>query len=250
MCLLVLIRQLFYGHVIDSLEKNLSLYLIIGAWFVTSLVMYIHIEFKELKCFSQALSLVYVRQIKVLSLLFSSRKFLSLYSDAWKYICYLHKIESHSSFLLNSYDNKYGLILKHLDSLSTSKCGDYSTLSRQSTELLELLLKNFSRFFDIAIEYNWYRWIIVLKICLTAGIASVIPMMCLMSYKCVILVKDLLLNFPTSSYSWWLIMLCWHNNRYDVKMRVFCQRKIPNITKYLLVSEPHLIIVSNLEREN
>jgi len=152
-------------------------------WFVTSLVIYIHNEFKELKYFSQALSLVYIRQIGMLSLLFILRNSLSLYSDAWKYICYLHKIESYSSFLLNSYNNKYRLISRHLDSLSTSKCEDHLILSVQLTELLELLLKNFLRFFNIVIECNWYRWIIILKICLIARIASVIPIIWLMSCK-------------------------------------------------------------------
>jgi len=49
------------------------------------------------------------------------------------------------------------LILRHFDSLSTNKCGDYLMLSGQSQKLIELLgflLKNFLKSFNIAIEYN------------------------------------------------------------------------------------------------
>ena len=38
-----------------------------------------------------------------------------------------------------------------------------------------------------------------------------------------------------------------YNDGYGIEMRVFCQRRIPNITKCLLVLEPHLLKVSDLE---
>jgi len=109
-------------------RRNLSLYSLIGVLFVTSLVMCTHNEFEEPKYFSQAPPLVYIRQIRVLLLSFSSRKFFPLYSDAWKYICHLCTMKLHFSSLLNSHDDLLGSIwsiLKYFDSLLTSKCGDY-----------------------------------------------------------------------------------------------------------------------------
>jgi len=103
-------------------------------------------------------------------------------------ICHLYMMESHSSFLLNSYDDlleSMGLILRYFDSLSTSKYRDHFTLPRQfqkSIELLGLFLKNFLRSFNIAMEYNWYKWIVISKICLAAKIVSI---MWLTSCKCV-----------------------------------------------------------------
>jgi len=58
MCLLILIEYSVYRYIIDFLEKNLSLYSSIDIWFVTNMVTQAHIEFKDLKCFGQVLSLV------------------------------------------------------------------------------------------------------------------------------------------------------------------------------------------------
>jgi len=110
-------------------------------------------------------------------------KFFSLYSDTWKYICYLLMMESYSFFLLNSQDDllgKTGSISRHFDSLSTKVCEDHLILSKQSQksiELLGFLLKNSFRFFNIAMEYNWYRYMNVLKICFRARMISVITTM-------------------------------------------------------------------------
>jgi len=127
----------------------------------------------------------------MLSLLFKLRKFLSLYSKTWKYICYLQIIKLYSSFLLNSYDDllgSMGSILGHFDSLLTNKCGNYMILSRQfqkSIELLKSLLKNFLRSFNIVMECNWYKWTDILKIFLAAGIASVMIIIWVTSCKCI-----------------------------------------------------------------
>ena len=93
-----------------------------------------------------------------------------------------------TSSLLNSHNDLLASIwsiLRYFDFLLTSKCGDHLILSGQSQKLIELLgllLKNFLRSFNMAIDC---RWIIVLKIYLVAGIAFVITMMQLTSYKCV-----------------------------------------------------------------
>ena len=150
-------------------------------------------EFEEPKYFNQAPPLVYIGQIRVLLLLFSSRKFFPLYSDTWKYICHLCTMELHFSSLLNSHDDLLGSIwsiLRYFDSLLTSKCGDHLMLSGQSQKLIELLgllLKNFLRSFNMVINCSWYEWIVVLKIHLVAAIASVIAMMQLTSCKYVAL---------------------------------------------------------------
>ena len=52
----------------------------------------LHIEFEKLKYFSQASSLEYIRWIGWLLSSLKLRKFLLLYSKAWKYICYLWTI--------------------------------------------------------------------------------------------------------------------------------------------------------------
>ena len=50
-------------HIKDSLGENLSLYLLIGVWFIINFVIHIYIKFDRLKYFNQVLSLEYVRQI-------------------------------------------------------------------------------------------------------------------------------------------------------------------------------------------
>ena len=155
-----MIRYFPYIHTKSSLEKNLSLYLPIGAWFIISLVIYVYIKFEKPKCFSQVLSLECIKWIGQLLSSFKLRKFLLLYSEAWKYICHLQTIVLYSFFLLNSYDillDRVGSTFKHFDSLSTNKYRDYLALSEQfqkAIKLLEFLLKKPLRFLDIAIEYS------------------------------------------------------------------------------------------------
>lgn len=173
----------------SSLEKNLSLYLPMGAWFVTSLVTWVHNEFEEPKCFIHTPLLVYIGWISILLLSVNSRKFLPLKFNAWKIICHFWTRESHFSFLLDSHDDllrNVRSILRCFVSLSTNKCGDHLMLSEQSQNsitLLRFLLKNFFRSLDIAIECNWYRWINILKIYLAVRIASVIMIIWSISNK-------------------------------------------------------------------
>ena len=132
MYFLILIGYSPYIHVKGSLEKNLSLYLSIGAWFMISLVIQVYIKFDKPKYFSQALSLEYVRQIGWSLSLFDSGKFLFLYSDAWKYICHYLTMASHSSFLLNSHNillRNIRSIFMCFDFVSNRRCGDYLMLS-------------------------------------------------------------------------------------------------------------------------
>ena len=134
-CLLISIEYSPHLHAKDSLEKNLSLYSPIGAWFVISLIIWVHIEFDKPKCFSQAPLLGYVGWISWWWSLFNSRKFLLLYFEAWKYICHYLTMMLHFSFLLNFYENllRYtGSIFIHFDSLPTKRCNDHLMLSKQS----------------------------------------------------------------------------------------------------------------------
>jgi len=113
------IGELLYRHANNLLEKNLSIYLPIGAWFVIRLMMWVYSKLGRQKYFSQVLSLEYIGWIGWWSLLFKSRKYFSLKLDAWKYICYILIIKSHSSLLLNSHDillDKIGFILYCFDS--------------------------------------------------------------------------------------------------------------------------------------
>ena len=141
-------------------------------------------------------------------------KFFSLYSDTWKYICYLLMMESYCFFLLNSQDDllgKTGSICRHFNSLSTKVYGDYLILSGQSQksiELLGFLLKNSLRFFNIAMEYNWYGYMDVLKICFRARMTFVITTMYLTFCEWIIqLIPHLMVKSSTSVevifIMWW-----------------------------------------------
>ena len=67
-------------------------------------------------------------------------------------------IESHSSFLLNFYDDllgNIGLILSYFNSLLTSRWKDYLMFSGQSQKMMELsefIVKNSLRSFNIAMK--------------------------------------------------------------------------------------------------
>ena len=145
-------------------------------------VIHVYIKFDRLKYFNQVLSLEYIRQIGWWSLLFNSRKFLLLYLEAWKYICYLLIIISHFSFLLNSHDillGRTGPTLRYFDFLSTNKYEDHLILSEQSQKVigsLEFLLKKYLRSLDIIIECSWNGWTDILSICLATRMVLVIMM--------------------------------------------------------------------------
>ena len=62
-CVLVLMRKSSYRHTNNLLEKNLSQYLLIRAWFVISFVIYAHNKLEYPKYFSQTLFLKYVEWI-------------------------------------------------------------------------------------------------------------------------------------------------------------------------------------------
>jgi len=107
-----------------------------------------------------------------------------LYSDAWNVICHLQMIESHSSFLLKSYDDlheKIVLILNHLVSLPTAEWRGHLVLllgqSQKAIELLELLLKKALRSWETTMDCSWYGW----ECCNWY----------LMSYRCLLQLKDL-----------------------------------------------------------
>ena len=63
MILSVSIEYSLHIYVKESLGKNLSLYLLIGAWFVISLVIQVHIEFDKPKYLSQVPLLEYIEWI-------------------------------------------------------------------------------------------------------------------------------------------------------------------------------------------
>ena len=97
--------------------------------------------------------------------LFNLRKNFSLNSNTWKNYLFFLTIELHSSFLLNSHDDLLGKtrsILRCFIFLSTTIYRDYFILSEQFQNLIILLrslLKDFFRSFNMAMEYNWYKWI-------------------------------------------------------------------------------------------
>ena len=124
----------------------------------------------------------------------------------------------YSSFLLNYYDDllrSMKSILKYFVSLLTNICRNYLILSRQfqnSMMLLESLLKNFFRFFNIVIEYNWYRWINISKIHLAVEIVSVMIIMWLTSGKWIVWLIPHLIAKSFASVKlilvvWWVILV-------------------------------------------
>ena len=122
MCCLVSIEYNLHKQLKSSLGKNLSLYLLIGAWFVIALKALAYKEFEWPKCLSYALSLMYVGSMMLSSLSTRSKRCLFLKSDAWKIIFHLLERLSHSFFLLKSQDDlqgNSGVRLKDLVSLST-----------------------------------------------------------------------------------------------------------------------------------
>ena len=60
MYLLISLEYSIYIYTKDSLEKNISLYLLIETWFVISFILQVYIEFDKPKCLSQAPLLEYV----------------------------------------------------------------------------------------------------------------------------------------------------------------------------------------------
>ena len=179
MCLRVSIGYSLHIHAKDSLGKNLSQYLPIGALSVINLVIHAHIKFERPKFFSQVPPLEYVGWISWLLSLFKSRKFLSLYSNTWNIICYLQTMSSHSSFQLNSHEDLQGRvssIWSHFDFLLTKIWGDHLMLlgqSQNSIGLFEFFLKNTLSSFEIAIECSCWGWMFKPNIFLAAGLASV-----------------------------------------------------------------------------
>jgi len=126
-------------------------------------------------------------------------------------------IELHSFFLLNSHNDLLGkmrFILRCFTSLSANRWEGYLLLLEQSQnkiKLLEFLLKKPLRLLDMAIECNWYGWMDMSKICLVAGMASVITIICVMSYIWVVwlilhlTVKSLVL-VDITFITWWTVL--------------------------------------------
>ena len=111
-----------HGQLKFSLEKNLSLYLLIRAWLVIAFVALAHNELKWPKYLSYNLPLMY-NSLIVLSLLSRSRKCFPFRSNTWKVIFHLLNRLSYLDFLLKSHENlhgKKGMRLNDLVSLSTT----------------------------------------------------------------------------------------------------------------------------------
>ena len=83
----------------SSLEKNLSQYSPIGAWFVIALDKWVYNKFKWPNCYSQGPPLVFEGSREFRLLLSKSRKFFPLESDTWKSIFYCESIVLYSVFL-------------------------------------------------------------------------------------------------------------------------------------------------------
>lgn len=101
----------------------------------------------------------------ILRLSFSSlRKWIPLESDAWKIICQFLIILLLSSFLEKSYnilERKQGIRLNFFVSLSTSIWWDYFVSLKHSQNLIVFnvfISKKVLRFFTIAMDCTWYRY--------------------------------------------------------------------------------------------
>ena len=134
-CCLDSIGYKLYGQANSSLGKNLSQYLLIGAWLTMALVALVQRELEWPKYWSQGSPLLAdsSRGFELSSR--SSRKFLPFRSDTWKDIFHCEIIESQLHFLQKSQDNLHGKIgdkSKLLVSLSTKECGSQFWLLGQS----------------------------------------------------------------------------------------------------------------------
>ena len=144
--------------------KNLSQYLLIGAWLMMALVALVQRELEWPKYWSQGPSLITDSSRGFELSLKSSRKFLPFRFDTWKDIFHCEIIESQSYFLQKSQDYLYGKIgdkLKLLVSLFTKECSSQFWLLGQSQNLMWLLLsflKNSLSSQEIAAEWTWYGY--------------------------------------------------------------------------------------------
>ena len=89
-----------YKQLNSSLEKNLSLYLLIGAWLVIILEVLTHNMLEWPKCLSYVPPLLYASSRTLLSLSTRLRKCLPFISDTWKVIFHLLMRSLHLFFLL------------------------------------------------------------------------------------------------------------------------------------------------------
>ena len=98
-------EYILYGQLKLSQEKNLSLYLSIGAWFVIALVTLAHSKFEWPKNLSYEPSLTYKGLIRLLLSLYNSRKCHPFRSKAWKIIFHVVDKPLHSFFMLKFHDD-------------------------------------------------------------------------------------------------------------------------------------------------